>query len=85
MRVNLVVVGEPGWQLTHDGLGIGSRTDAEIVAFDRTDEGFSHSIALGLSMGVVLGSRPMSRAKLRVLPAVWQLPLSDSHSMVVGP
>src|SRR5262249_21391943 len=38
----------------------------------------------GLSIGVVLGSRPMSRAKLRVSPAREQLPLSDSHSMVTG-
>src|SRR5262249_23575351 len=38
----------------------------------------------GLSIGVVLGSRPMSRAKLRVSPARSQLPLSDSHSMVTG-
>src|SRR5262249_48992051 len=38
----------------------------------------------GLSIGVVLGSRPMSRAKLRVSPAREQLPLSDSHSMGTG-
>ena len=46
VRVNLVIVGDPGRQLTHHGLGIRSRTDADIVAFDRADEGFSHSIAL---------------------------------------
>ena len=46
MRVNLVVVVDPGRQLTHDGLGIRSGTDADIVAFDCADEGFSHSIAL---------------------------------------
>ena len=46
MRVNLVVVGDPRRQLTHHGLGIRSRTDADVVAFDRADEGFSHSVAL---------------------------------------
>jgi hypothetical protein len=39
-RVNLVVVGDPGRQLTHHGLGIGSGTDTDVVAFDRADEGF---------------------------------------------
>ena len=46
MRVNLVVVGDPSWQLTHYGFGIWSRTDADIVALDRANEGFSHSVAL---------------------------------------
>ena len=46
MRVNVVVVGDPSWQLTHDGFGIWSRTDADIVALDRANEGFSHSVAL---------------------------------------
>ena len=46
MRVNLVVVGDPRRQLTHHGLGIRSRTDADVIAFDRADEGFSHSVAL---------------------------------------
>ena len=46
MRVNLVVVGDPSWQLTHDGFGIWSRTYADIVALDRANEGFSHSVAL---------------------------------------
>jgi hypothetical protein len=36
VRVNLVVVGDPSWQLTHYGFGIWSRTDADIVALDRT-------------------------------------------------
>ena len=39
MRVNLVVVGDPGWQLTHYGFGIWSQTDADIVALDRANEG----------------------------------------------
>ena len=39
VRVNLVVVGDPSWQLTHDGFGIWSRTDADIVALDRANEG----------------------------------------------
>jgi len=30
----------------HDGLCIRARTDADIVTFDRTDEGFGPSIAL---------------------------------------
>jgi hypothetical protein len=30
VRVNLVVVGDPGRQLTHHGLGIGSGTDDEV-------------------------------------------------------
>jgi hypothetical protein len=46
VRVNLIVVGDPGRQLAHHGLGLRSRTDADIVAFDRADEGFSHSVAL---------------------------------------
>jgi hypothetical protein len=46
VRVKLVAVGDPGRQLTHHGLGVGSGTDADVVAFDRADEGFSHSVAL---------------------------------------
>src|ERR1700751_5762895 len=46
VRVNLVIVGDPRRQLTHYGLGIRSGTNADIVAFDCADEGFSHSIAL---------------------------------------
>jgi hypothetical protein len=46
VRVNLVVVGDPRRQLTYHRIGIGSRTDADVVAFDRADEGFSHSVAL---------------------------------------
>jgi len=46
VRVNLVVVADPGRQLMHHGLGIGSGTDADVVAFDRADERFSHSVAL---------------------------------------
>jgi hypothetical protein len=45
VRVNLVVVGDQSWQLTHYGFGIWSRTDADIVALDRANEGFSHSVA----------------------------------------
>jgi hypothetical protein len=69
VRVNLVVVGDPSWQLTQYGFGIWSLTDADEVALDRANEGFSHSVALGTFGGVVLGSSPMSRAKLRVSPA----------------
>ena len=58
MRVNLVVVGDPSWQLTHDCVGIWSRTDTDIVALDRANEGFSHSVALWTSRGVVLGFEP---------------------------
>src|SRR5262245_13176849 len=46
LRVDLVVVGDPSWQLTHYGFGIWSRTDADIIALDRANEGFSHSVAL---------------------------------------
>ena len=46
MQVNLVMVGDPGPQLTHHELGIGSGTDADVVAFDRADKRFSHSVAL---------------------------------------
>src|SRR5262249_62225315 len=46
LRVDLVVVGDPSWQLPHYGFGIWSRTDADIVALDRANEGFSHSVAL---------------------------------------
>ena len=48
-----------------DGFSIGAVADASVVAFKRADEGLSQSVALQLSMGVVIGSRPMSRAKLR--------------------
>jgi len=40
VRVNLIVVGDPGGQLTHHCLGIWSRTDADAVTFDGADEGF---------------------------------------------
>jgi hypothetical protein len=46
VRVKLVIVGQLGWELTHDGLRIWSRTDANIVALDRANEAFSHAIAL---------------------------------------
>ena len=46
MRVNLIVVCDPRRQLTQHGLGIRSRADADVVTFDRADEGLSHSIAL---------------------------------------
>jgi hypothetical protein len=70
VRVNLVVVGDPSWRLSHDGFGIWSRTDADIVALDRANEKASAiPLLCGLSRGVVLGSSPMSRAKLRVSPA----------------
>src|SRR5262249_40430580 len=46
VRLNLVVVGDPSSQLAHYGFGIWSRTDADIVALDRANEGFSHSVAL---------------------------------------
>ena len=36
MRVNLVVMGDPNWQLTHDGFGIWSRTDASTAATIRS-------------------------------------------------
>jgi hypothetical protein len=36
VRVNLAVVGDLSWQLTHYGFGIWSRTAADIVALDRT-------------------------------------------------
>src|SRR5499433_1206435 len=39
-------MGDPSWQLTHYGFGIWSRTDTDIVALDRANEGFSHSVAL---------------------------------------
>ena len=45
-RVNLIVVGDPRKQLAHDRLCIGTRTDADVVAFDSADEGFGHSVAL---------------------------------------
>ena len=45
-RVNLVVVGDPRWQLAHHGLGIRTRTDADVIAFDRAHKSFGHSIAL---------------------------------------
>src|SRR5271165_93455 len=38
----------------------------------------------GLSIGVVRGTRPISPAKARVLPAVYGEPLSDSHSIAAG-
>jgi len=46
VRVNFVVVCDPQRQLTQHGLGIRSRADADVITFDRADEGLSHSIAL---------------------------------------
>jgi hypothetical protein len=46
VRVNLVVVGDPRWQLMHHGLGIRARTNADVVTLDSANEGFGHSIAL---------------------------------------
>jgi hypothetical protein len=70
VRVNLIVVGDPSWQLTHYGFGIWSRTDADIVSrlMVRT-KASAIPLLCGLSRGVVLGSSPMSRAKLRASPA----------------
>ena len=79
VRVKLVVVRDPSWQLTHYGFGIWSRTDADIVALDRANEGFSHSVALWT----------FERRRPRFEPdvaggAAGQLPLSESHSIVTG-
>src|SRR3954447_23415655 len=65
VRVNLVVVGEPARQLAEDALGVRSRADADVVAFDGA-KASAIPLDWGLSMGVVLGSRPRSRAKDRV-------------------
>ena len=46
MRVKLVVVVEPFRQRSDNGLRIGCRIDADIVAFDRTHESLGHSIRL---------------------------------------
>ena len=42
----LVVVDDPRWPLVHDGLGIRESNDAEVVAHDRANACFGHSIAL---------------------------------------
>ena len=46
VRVHLVVVGDPRWQLEHHGFSIGTRTDADVITLDRAYEGLGHSIAL---------------------------------------
>jgi hypothetical protein len=37
--VNLIVVGDPRRQRAHDGLCIGTWTDADVAALDSADEG----------------------------------------------
>lgn len=84
MRVKLVVVVEPFRQGEHDGSGIGDGIHRDVIALEGAHEGFGHTVALRLWIGVVSGSRPISRAKRRVGPAMKQEPLSVSHSMVCG-
>ena len=45
MWVNLVVAGDPRSNFSHDGLSVGTWTEAHVVARDGTDEGFSYSVA----------------------------------------
>src|SRR3954452_7626528 len=51
VRVNLVVVGDPARQLAEDALGVRSRADADVVAFDGAHEGLGHSVGLGALEG----------------------------------
>jgi hypothetical protein len=44
--VNLVVVGDPRWQLVHHSLGVRAGTDADVIAFDGATESLGHSVAL---------------------------------------
>ena len=46
MWVNLVVVGDPRWQLVHHSLGVRAGTDADVIVFDGANESLGHSIAL---------------------------------------
>lgn len=54
-------------ELPDDGFGIRKRADADVVALDGAHEGFP-AIPLdgGLSTGILRGSKPRLRAKLRV-------------------
>lgn len=44
--MHAIVVIEPAGKLVDDGLGIGSRVDAGVVALQRSDERLGHAIAL---------------------------------------
>ena len=43
---HLVVVSNPRGYLTHDGLGIGTWIDANIIPLDGANEGLGHPVAL---------------------------------------
>jgi hypothetical protein len=62
VRVNLVVVGDPRWQLVHHGLGIRTRTEADVTRLIVPTKASAIPLLCGLSIGVVLGSRPIARA-----------------------
>lgn len=46
VRVHLVVVGQPGWRLVDDGLGVGRGLDVDVVALRRPHERFRHAVRL---------------------------------------
>src|SRR4051794_26229398 len=44
--MNLIVVGEPAGKLAHDGQGVRSGRDPDVIAFHGTHERLSHAVAL---------------------------------------
>ena len=70
MGVDVVVMLEPRIELAQHASRIGFRADQRVIPFEQFDKGFGHTIRLGLSIGVVRGTKPISRAKARVSPAV---------------
>jgi hypothetical protein len=45
MRVDVIVILEPGWQLLEDGDGVWPRVHAGIIAFQGFDEGLADAVA----------------------------------------
>ena len=45
MRVDVIVILEPGWQLLEDGDGVWPLVDAGIIAFQGFDEGLADAVA----------------------------------------
>jgi|SRR5271170_2517854 len=70
VRMHRVVVLEPAVELAQHAGGVGPRADARVVAFEGFHEGLSHAVDCGLSIGVVHGTKPISRTSLRVSLAV---------------
>lgn len=44
MRVNRIVVSEPGWKLIDDGAGVGFVADTSVVSLQGPDESLGHAV-----------------------------------------